>query len=267
MTEPLLLYLGFGCLAGLLSGLVGIGGGIVIVPFLVWHFAALGFADHLLMVMAVATSLATIIITSISAAWAHHRRGAVLWPVVWLLLPGIMLGSALGSIIADLLPSRWFRLVFAAFLLYVALRLLMQQDQAPETLQTTGQRHFGLAGAVIGALSALFGIGGGTLSVPFLIRHGYPIRNAVAISSACGLPIALVGSATYVALGWQVAARPADSIGFVYLPALIGISLASVLLAPVGAALAHRWPTHWLRRLLALMIALGGGKLLWQALI
>lgn len=267
MIAELGLYLAFGCVSGILSGLLGIGGGIVIVPFLAWHFSRVGFPDALVMIMAVATSLATIIVTSLSAAGAHHRRGSVDWAAVQALTPGILIGSVAGSFIADQLPIRAFKLFFAGFLLLVAGSMTRPSGQATiRTDQTPGHDGFGWASVLIGALSAALGIGGGSLSVPFLLRRGFPTLAAVGISSACGIPIALAGTATYVTLGWRLADQPPWSLGYVYLPALAGILLTSVAFAPVGAHLAHRWPTRRLRLALAGMVGLAGAKLLWQAL-
>ena len=259
------LYLGFGCLAGLLSGLMGIGGGIVIVPFLAWHFGRLGFPADAVMIMAVATSLATILVTSISASLAHHRLGAVDWTTVRRLAPGILAGAVLGSVIADLLPARAFKLLFSGFLLHASLRMLRQPAKTLIDSEPLKLGHFGTAGVVIGALSSILGIGGGTLSVPFLVRRGYPVRTAVAVSSACGFPIALAGSLTYIALGWGNARLPDWSFGYIHLPALTGIVLTSVPLAPMGAALAHRLPVRNLQVLLALVVALAAGRLLVQS--
>jgi uncharacterized membrane protein YfcA len=266
MLEELALYLGFGCVAGVLSGLLGIGGGVVIVPFLVWYFSVLGFPSDAVMIMAVATSLATIVVTSLSAAHAHHGHGAVDWGAVGRLAPGILAGSALGSVIADHLPARWFKGVFAVFLLTIALSMLMRPAREAIAGATPDTRRFGWVGALIGALSSILGIGGGALSVPFLVRRGYLLRRAVAISSACGFPIAAAGTAAYVALGWSRTGLPSWSLGYVYLPALAGIMMTSVPFAPLGAHLAHRWPVRRLRMALAVIIALGGAKLLWQAL-
>jgi len=266
MLEEWALYLGFGCVAGLLSGLMGIGGGIVIVPFLVWYFGQRGFPADAVMIMAVATSLAAIVVTSISATMAHHRRGAIDWLSVRQLAPGILVGSVMGSIIADMLPARIFKLIFAGFLLYAALRMLLKPPGESIVAAEGKYRFFAWAGTAIGALSSILGIGGGTLSVPFLVKRGYPIRNAVAISSACGFPIAVAGTVSYITLGWNHLTLPAGSLGYIYLPALTGIMLTSVPFAPLGAALAHRLPTHTLRALLAMVIGLAGGRLLWQAL-
>jgi uncharacterized membrane protein YfcA len=264
MAEELALYLAFGGLAGVLSGLFGIGGGIVIVPFLAWFFSTQGFPPGSVMIMAVATSLATIIVTSVSAVHAHHRKGAVDWRTVFQLAPSILAGSVLGSVIADTLPVPWFKLIFAAFLLYVAGRLLIA-PKADGGARPPAAWLFSLAGAGIGAVSSILGIGGGTLSVPFLVKCRFPIRNAVAISSACGFPIAVAGTATYVFLGWQKASLPAWSFGYVYLPAFAGIILTSIPFAPLGAHLAHRLPTVKLRRIFALVVMAVGCKLLWQA--
>ena len=266
MIVDLGLYLAFGCLAGILSGLFGIGGGVVIVPFLVGIFGQRGFPPDLIMIMAVATSLATIVVTSISAAYAHHRRGAVDWPTVWRLAPGILIGAVLGSVIADDLPTRWFKLIFASFLLYVAVRLLSESRNETPPAPLTSPWLFRLAGPLIGALSSILGIGGGTLSVPFLVRYGHGPRQAVAISSACGFPIALAGTTTYIALGWMKPGLPEWSTGYVYLPAFAAIILTSIPFAPLGATLAHRWPTRRLKTGLAIVVAIVGGKLLWQAL-
>jgi uncharacterized membrane protein YfcA len=265
MFEELALYLGFGSLAGVLSGLFGIGGGVVIVPFLAWFFTLRGFPEDSIMIMAVATSLATIIVTSISAVYAHHRRGAVDWQAVLRLAPGILLGSVLGSILAHHLPVHWFKLIFAVFLLYVAARLLFESRPDERGGRRPGGWLFSAAGTAIGAVSAILGIGGGTLSVPFLIKCRYAIRSAVAISSACGFPIAVAGTSTYIALGWQKMGLPPWSLGYVYLPAFAGIILTSIPFAPLGAHLAHRWPTLRLRRIFALVVVIVGGKLLWQA--
>jgi uncharacterized membrane protein YfcA len=265
MIEELALYLAFGSLAGILSGLFGIGGGVVIVPFLAWLFSRRGFPPDSIMVMAVATSLATIIVTSVSAVRAHHRRGAIHWQTVFRLAPGILAGSVAGSIIAHGLPVQWFKLIFALFLLYVAGRLLLAPKADDGEGRTPGAWLFAVAGILIGAVSSVLGIGGGTLSVPFLVKCRFSLRHAVAISAACGFPIAVAGTSTYVALGWQESSLPPGSFGYVYLPAFAGIILTSVPFAPLGAHLAHHWPTRRLRKIFALVVAGVGGKLLWQA--
>jgi len=265
MGEELGLYLAFGSLAGVLSGLFGIGGGVVIVPFLVWFFSTRGFPPDSVMIMAVATSLATIVATSISAVYAHHRLGAIRWDTVFRLAPGILIGSVIGSIIADRLPAHWFKLIFALFLLYVAARLLIDPKTKDGRSRVPNEWVFSAAGLGIGAVSSILGIGGGTLSVPFLVKCRFPIRNAVAISSACGFPIAVAGTLTYIVLGWEKPVLPTWSLGYVYLPAFAGIVATSIPFAPIGAKLAHRLPTRNLRRMFAVVVFVVGVKLLWQA--
>ncbi|MDD5036625.1 MAG: sulfite exporter TauE/SafE family protein [Methylococcaceae bacterium] len=266
MNEMILLSLAFGCLAGILSGLFGIGGGAVIVPFLAWYFTAAGFAPDLIMVTAVATSLATIVVTSFSAVYAHHRLGAVDWAIVLRLSPGILLGAALGSLAAKQLPVAWFKLIFALFLLFVATRLLLggKGEGGKHWRPTNGL--LAPAGLAIGSVSAILGIGGGTLSVPFLVKCRYVMRHAVAISSACGFPIALAGSASYIVLGWHDPLLPPYSLGYIYLPAFTGIIATSIAFAPLGARLAHRLPTVKLKRTFSLILFVVGGNMFWQAL-
>ena len=266
--EALSLSLGFGCIAGLLSGLFGIGGGVVIVPFLLWLFPRLGFVGQWIMVMAVATSLATIVITSLSATLAQHKRGTLDWGMVARLSPSLIVGSMAGSVIAGYLPVAWFKLGFAGFLFYIGGDLLV--SRAVESGSGPSQRMHpllaGTAGLGIGAFSSILGIGGGTLSMPFLIKQHFPIRSAVAISSACAFPIALAGTLTQAALGWSIADLPPGSLGFVYLPAFGCIALTGVLFAPLGVHLAHHWPVSRLKTLLGLALMVIAIRIVWQLL-
>lgn len=264
MWESVLLYLGCGAVAGLAAGLFGIGGGIVIVPFLAWLLPGQGLPDSLVMLAAVATSLATIVITSISSVTAHHRRGAVSWPTVWRLAPGLVVGSILGPLLARHLPVPVFKLLFGLFLWWVAARTLSQARRGDGASRRAAGIAFAAFGTVIGLSSSILGIGGGTLSVPYLLRNGYPMTEAVAVAGACGFPIAIVGTATYLLLGWTHAAMPAPSVGYVFLPAFIGIVVASVPFAALGARLAHRLPTQPLKQAFALILLGVGARLLWQ---
>ena len=266
MWGDLALYAVFGALAGLVSGLFGVGGGIIIVPFLAWLFPRQGFPESLVMLAAVATSLATIVVTSISAVITHHRLGAVRWEVVARLAPGILLGALLGTLIAQRLPVAVFKLVFALFLFFVAVGLYRRSNAAASPRLRPRWGWFLGAGSVIGTVSSILGIGGGTLSVPFLLRCGHPIHSAVAISNACGFPLALAGTLSYVWLGWKHSEVPVPSLGYVYLPAFLGIIATSVPFAPVGARLAHRLPTRVLKRAFALVLGVVGSRLLYQSL-
>jgi len=266
MLEILLICLAFGCFSGVLAGLFGLGGGVVLVPFFLVLFEAHGIASHLLMLMAVATSLATIIITSIAACVAHHRMGAVIWKYVFNLSYGIVLGVMLGAWVADSIAAENLRFIFALYLLYVAVQIAMQ-SKLKATFKPLNAPVLKISGVVIGFVSSVLGIGGGTLTVPLLARHQMPMRNAVAISSACGLPIAVIGTISYAFLGWQKTGLPEGSVGYVYLPAFFGIIMTSMLTAPIGAKLANKLPTKKLKRYFSLLLFAVAGKLLWAIYI
>ena len=258
-----LLYLALGAFAGVMAGLLGVGGGLIIVPVLAWIFRGQQMADTVIMHVAIGTSLATIIITSISSVRAHHQRGAVLWPVFWRLTPGIVLGAWLGAVVADALPSIVLSKVFAVFVLAMAAQMGFGAKPAPHR-ELPGRPGMWTAGGVIGAVSAIVGIGGGSLTVPFLTWCNIAIRQAVATSAACGLPIALAGALGFIVTGWSNPDLPAWSLGYVYGPALVGIAIISMLSAPLGARLAHTLPTETLKKVFAVFLALVGIEmLLW----
>ncbi len=256
-----LLYLLTGAIAGFAAGLLGVGGGLIVVPVLYFVFSAQGMDPAIVMHSALATSLATIIVTSISSTLAHHKKHAVLWPLVWRLTPGIAIGAWSGAMLAARLDTTMLKPVFAVFELLVALHLLRRAlpKQHCSTLKTASA---GLGGLVIGFVSAIVGIGGGTLTVPFLHWHNIAMRQAIATSAACGLPIAVVATAAYIVSGWQ-AALPAPSLGFVHLPALSFIVPTSYLAAPLGAHLAHWLPEKQLQTGFALFLLLLGVKMLF----
>jgi hypothetical protein len=261
-VSALLLYLVTGAFAGLVAGLLGVGGGLIIVPALVFAFRGFGFADDSLVHLAIGTSLATIIVTSVSSMHAHHRRGAVRWEIFRRLTPGISLGALLGAVIADALPSQALRVVFGVFELLVAAQMAFNVNavahrQLPPPLALTG------VGTVIGGVSSVVGIGGGTLTVPFLAWCNVVLRQAVATSSACGLPIAIAGAVGFVVTGWNEPTLPAGSSGYLYWPAFAGIAAASLFFAPLGAKLAHTLPTQILRRVFAVFLAVLGLRMLF----
>ncbi len=257
----LLIYLLLGAVAGLFAGLLGVGGGLIIVPVLLWLFTSKGINPVAVMHLAVGTSLATIIVTSISSILAHQRRGAVRWGLVGLLTPGIVLGAWSGAWLADLLSTLWLQRVFAAFAILVSMQMAFGLDVTAHR-SLPGRGGMFAAGSLIGAVSAIVGIGGGSMTVPYLHWNGVAIRNAVATSAACGLPIALAGSVGFLVTGWGDAALPEGSIGFLYGPALPGIVITSLLFAPLGARLAHTIPVSALRRVFALLLFGVGIRLL-----
>ena len=236
-----LLYLLTGGFAGFAAGLLGVGGGLIIVPVLYFIFETRGVPSQFLMHSALATSLATIIVTSISSTLAHHKKHAVLWPIVFRLAPGLIPGAWLGGMAASALDTSVLRPVFAVFELLVAIHLL--RKAAPVIHQRTLKTLTAMSGGLlIGLVSAIVGIGGGTLTVPFLHWHNVRIRHAVATSAACGLPIAIFGAASYMVSGWAVDGLPFPALGYINLPAFGVIAIASYLTAPLGARLAHWLP-------------------------
>lgn len=246
-----LLYLLLGGFAGVLAGLFGVGGGLIIVPVLVFSFSAQGFSQDILTHLAVGTSLATIVFTSVNSILTHHRLGAVRWPMVLWMTFGILLGAALGSLTAAAIQGPMLQKIIGVFALAMAVQ--MGFDLRPKaTGRVPGRPELSLVGVVIG--SAIFGIGGGSLSVPYLTWRSVPMQQAVATSAACGLPIAVAGALSFMAVGWHEAHLPQWSLGFVYLPALLGIAATSMFFARLGARLAHRLSAKVLKRLFALLL-------------
>ena len=253
MIEILLVSILLGMITGLLAGLFGIGGGMVIVPALAILFRAQGVPAELVMLMAVATSLATIILTAIASVSAHHRLGSVVWAKVYSLSPGIMVGAALGAVVAKHISADALRTILVVFLLYVAIQMAFQVKPKPDRIKQSKALDF-LAANIIGLVSSIVGIGGGTLTVPYLISGRMLMRNAVAVASACGLPIAVSGTISYAILGWNALDLPEWSLGYVYLPIFFGSGLNSLVTAPIGAKLAHTLPAAKLKRYFSLLL-------------
>lgn len=252
-----------GACTGFLSGLLGIGGGMIMVPFVDALLRQQGLdAEHSLR-MAIATSLATILFTSLSSMRAHHRRGGVRWDVAKQLLPGILLGSALGAYWASQLQTRWLLAWFAAFLLFSATQMLIERKpKASRGLPSQG--GLTLVGSLIGGLSSVVGAGGAFMTVPFLTWCSLAPAVAIGTSAASGFPIAAAGTLGYIYSGWHH--QLPHALGYVYLPALLIIVLASMLTAPRGAALAHQLPTKRLKRYFAASLYLLSLHMLWRTI-
>ena len=256
-----------GALAGTMAGLLGIGGGALIVPVLVIVFETQGVDRSITMQAALGTSLATIVFTALSSVLAHHRRSAVRWAIVRRITPGIVIGGLLGAAIADVLSSRTLQIMFVVFMFAIAVQFGFGILAATASRTLPGSVGISLAGTAIGAASSLFGVGGGSMSVPFMTWCSVPVRQAIATSAAIGLPIALSATAGYVVAGWNDPRLPPWSVGYVVLPAFIGIVVASTLAAPLGARLAHRLSEATLRRIFALFVAILGVRMLWALLL
>ena len=261
MVYILTTYLGVGIIAGLLAGLFGIGGGLVIVPMLVITFTWQGIPQEHIMHLALGTSMASIIFTSVSSFLAHHKRGAVQWVVVRRIVPGILLGTFLGTCVAARLSNNFLKVFFVLFLYYVAGQMLIDKKPKPSR-ELPGQLGMFGVGNVIGVVSSLVGIGGGTLSVPFMMWCNLAIHQAIGTSAAIGFPIAIAGTVGYIINGLQVAGLPEYSFGYAYLPAFVGIVCASVLTAPLGVRLAHSLPVARLKRSFAVLLLLVGTRML-----
>lgn len=262
MVTTLSLYLVVGAFAGVLAGLLGVGGGLIIVPILNFTLSMQGMDADLIQHLALGTSLASIMFTSISSFRAHHARGAVLWSsVVFLLTPGIITGTLFGSWVAAGLSAFFLKAFFVCFLYYVAAQMLMNFKPKPSRELPARAGMFGV-GNVIGVVSSLVGIGGGTLSVPFMTWCNVPMHKAIGTSAAVGFPIAVAGTIGYILNGLSVADLPEYSLGYVYLPGLFGIACASMLTAPLGVKLAHSLPVAKLKRVFAVLLLVMGTRML-----
>ena len=261
--ESWILYPLFGAAAGVIAGLLGVGGGIVVVPVLVFLFTAQGFPPEFVMKMALGTSLASIMFTSISSFRAHHRRGAVHWDIVKAITPGILVGTFLGSCVAAKLSTGFLKGFFVAFLYYVSIQMLLNIKPKAHR-QIPGKLGMFGAGLAIGAVSSLVGIGGGTMSVPFMVWCNVAMHTAVGTSAAIGFPIALAGTIGYIINGLGAANLPPLSFGYIYLPALFGVAAVSVLTAPYGAKLAHKLPVATLKRFFAVFLLAMATRMLWS---
>ncbi|TSE34843.1 Sulfite exporter TauE/SafE [Tepidimonas fonticaldi] len=255
-----------GSCTGFLAGLLGIGGGMLLVPFMTFILSHRGVPDGLAVKMAIATSMATILFTSVSSVRAHHKRGAVRWDIVRGLAPGIVIGGLLaGAGVFAVLKGQWLALVFAAFVGFSATQMLLDKKPAPAR-QMPGMAGQWAAGGGIGFISGLVGAGGGFVSVPFMTWCNVAMHNAVATSAALGFPIALANTVGYVVGGWSLPAPLPGVLGYLYLPALAVIASASVLTAPFGARVAHAMNVRQLKRVFALLLYVLAAYMLYKAL-
>jgi uncharacterized membrane protein YfcA len=256
-------YIGLGLFAGFIAGLFGVGGGLTLVPILLMIFTAQDFPVTHVMHLALGTSMATVVFTSVSSMRAHHAHGAVRWDIVRAMVPGLVLGTFGGSLFAGMVPTRLLVIVFTCVVYYASLQMML--DLKPKAhRQLPGAFGLFVAGGVIGVISSLVAAGGGFLSIPFMLFCNVVIHGAVGTSSALGFPIALAGMIGYIIAGWGAADLPAHSLGYVYLPGLVGIVAMSMLVAPYGAKLAHRLPVKHLKRAFGGFLALLATKMLWN---
>jgi len=263
--EWLLAYLTLGAIAGFLAGLFGVGGGLVLVPVLLLLFDAQHFPSEHVMHLALGTSMATILFTSLASMRKHHQHGAVNWRVVRNITPGILLGTVFGALLAASIPTLGLGIFFALFVYFAAAQILL--DKRPHaSRQLPGMQGMTVVGTFTGWISSLVSIGGGTVVVPFLVWCNVPLRNAIGTSAAIGFPVAVGGTLGYIFTGMNVAALPGHTLGFVYLPALFWVALASITTAPLGAKATHHMRIGLLRKLFAVLLIALATKLLLKVI-
>lgn len=264
----LIIYLLIGAIAGFAAGLFGVGGGLIIVPILYIVFTQMNYDPNVIMHIAVGTSLATIIVTSISSVTAHHKKGAVLWPVFRNLAPGLVLGSFLGAGIADLMSGQHLQLVIGVFAVWMAYKMFKGANAVVDPNRHLPSAPLQLAaGGGIGVASAIFGIGGGSLTVPYLNRHGVVMQKAVATSAACGLPIAVAGALGFMWFGAKEQIEVPNTIGYVHVYAFLGISVMSFITAKFGAKVAHLLSPAMLKKCFAGLLVIVGCYFIYKGLM
>jgi uncharacterized protein len=245
-------YVAIGAAVGFFAGMLGIGGGAIMVPLLVMLFEAQGLPKTHILHLAVGTGMATILFTSLASVRAHAARGAIRWDIARNITPGILLGGLVGSWIASFIPTAAFAAIFTAVIYIAATNMLL--DRKPKaSRQPPGFAGMFVFGFVVSAVSAFTAIGGAFMTVPFMLWCNVPLLQAIGTAAMIGFPIALSGTIGFIATGLRESGLPPYSVGFVYLPALGGIVVSSMLMAPVGAAAAHRLPTLWLKRIFAVL--------------
>jgi uncharacterized membrane protein YfcA len=258
-------YLALGAVTGFLAGLFGVGGGLVLVPVLLLMFDAQHVPPEHALHLALGTAMATIVFTSLASMRKHHQHGAVNWRIVRSITPGILLGTALGALLAAYVPARGLGVFFTLFVYFAAAQILFDKRPSPSR-QLPGTTGMALTGTLTGWVSSLVSIGGGTVVVPFLIWCNVPLRHAIGTAAAIGFPIALGGTVGYVIVGLNMNALPEPHLGYVYLPALFWVAAASVLTAPLGAMAAHRMKVELLRKLFAVLLLALATRLLLKVL-
>ncbi|MGO1512904.1 MAG: sulfite exporter TauE/SafE family protein, partial [Psychrobacter sp.] len=273
----LIIFLIIGALAGFAAGLFGVGGGTIIVPLLFIVFTQMGYSPDNIMHLALGTSLATIIVTSISSLMAHNKKGAVMWPVFKNLAPGLAIGCFLGAGIAGQISGLYLQLIVGVFLLWVAYKMFKGGKKKAAANMNSASNTGSMvdstlpskpkqlaAGGIIGIASAIFGIGGGSLTVPYLTRYGVVMQRAVGTSAACGLPIAIAGALGFMFFGMKQQVDVPNTIGFVHVYAFLGISIMSFFTAKIGAKVAHILSPQILKKCFAVLLVVVGFYFLYK---
>ncbi len=256
-------YLLLGLFVGLFAGMLGIGGGMLLVPLLVFMYSAQDFSADRTLHLALGTSLTTIVFTSMSSIRAHHLRGAVRWDIFRRAAAGLVVGTILGAFLADWLDARLLAIVFVIFVSYSATQMLLDVKPKP-TRRLPGPAGMAAGSGLVGVISSLVGAGGGVVSIPLMVMCNVDMRNAVGTSAALGFPIALAGALAYTYTGFGEQHLPPMSLGYVYLPALIGIVIGTFVTVPLGARLAHSMPVGRLKKIFAVILFVLAARMLWS---
>jgi uncharacterized membrane protein YfcA len=257
-----IVYLLMGLFVGWFAGLLGIGGGLILVTLMVYLFTLQGFPADRIVHMALGTSITSIIFTSISSLRAHHKHGAVRWDIVRASAAGLIVGTLLGTLVADQLKSKYLAIFFVVFVYYSAVQMFVNAKPKPSR-QLPGPLGLNVAAVGIGVVSALVGVGGGVMTIPLMSLCNVPMRNAIGTSAALGLPIAIAGAIGFIATGIGKDHLPPYSLGYVYVPALIGIVLGTLVTVPWGAKMAHTMPVPRLKKIFAVILFILATKMLW----
>jgi uncharacterized membrane protein YfcA len=256
-------YLSMGLFVGFFAGLLGIGGGLILVTLMVYLFTLQGFPVDRLLHLALGTSMASIIFTSIASLRAHHKHGAVRWDILRAAIPGLIAGTLIGTFVADQLKSKYLAIFFVVFVYYSALRMFANAKPKP-TRQLPGKAGTSATALVVGLVSSLVGVGGGVMTIPLMSLCNVPMRQAIGTSAALGLPIAVAGTAGFILTGLDKDHLPPMSLGYVYLPALIGIVIGTLVTVPWGARITQSMPVTMLRKIFAVILFILATRMLWS---
>jgi len=258
-----ILYLLMGLFVGFFAGLLGIGGGLMLVTLMAYLFTLQGFPQDRLLHLALGTSITSIVFTSISGLWAHQKHGAVRWDILRTAAPGLVVGTLLGTVVADQLKSKYLAIFFVVFVYYSAVQMFANVKPKP-TRQLPGKAGMTMVSVIVGTVSSLVGVGGGVMTIPLMSLFNVPMRQAIGTSAALGLPIAIAGTAGYIVTGLGKDHLPALSVGYVYLPALVGIVIGTFVTVPWGAKAAHSMPVTRLTKIFAVILFILATRMLWS---
>ncbi|MBC8008202.1 MAG: sulfite exporter TauE/SafE family protein [Prolixibacteraceae bacterium] len=257
-----IIYLLMGLFVGFFAGLLGIGGGLILVTLMVYLFTLQGFPADRVLHLALGTSITSIVFTSISSLRAHHKHGAVRWDIMRTAVPGLIIGTLLGTVVADQMKSKYLAIFFVIFVYCSALQMFANAKPKP-TRQLPGKSGMTLTAIIVGIVSSLVGVGGGVMTIPLMSHCNVPMRQAIGTSAALGLPIAIAGTVGFIVTGLGKDHLPAPSLGYVYLPALAGIVVGTFFTVPWGAKMAHSMPVTRLKKIFAVVLFVLATKMLF----